>query len=111
MIVIRPIRQTHLFQQCSAGCFDGCVAFAAMLFCQQFAGQRDILQAVYCGKRLKFWNTSLKWSRLVRMSRSYWAGLSSALKIVVPATEIEPPSGFSKVEAPQQRGLAARRRR
>ena len=94
--MIRPIRQTHLFQQCSAGCFDGCVAFAAMLFCQQFAGQRDILQGGVLWKEIEVLEYQPEVEPLGADVPLILGGLSSALKIVVPATEIEPPSGFPK---------------
>ena len=52
--------------------------------------------AVYCGNRLKFWNTRPKCSRLRRIWLSFCVFKSAASKSVWPATVIVPASGTVK---------------
>ena len=52
--------------------------------------------AVYCGKRLKLWNTSPKCSRLRRTSASRRVAGSSASKSTSPLTAMLPASGVSR---------------
>ena len=97
-VVVRPLRQPHLRQQlprlllrsaaciafllaaCSPGAPLPAARLASITFCK----------AVYCGKRLKFWNTSPKCSRFLRISLSRWVAGSAASNMVSPFTRMQP---------------------
>ena len=112
-VVVCPLREAHLASS-SLACASSSawMAFFVGLIIRPLLASSSpasitFCRAVYCGKRLKFWNTRPKWSRFLRISLSRWVagvgGIPHGLTVDLDDAGIRP---LQKVEAAQQRGFA-----